>query len=525
MVQTGEVKKDLGGLLEGGPKPWIQIGAQMHDHPMILAGVPAKKFYYDAKTLVDTIADVTGYYQLDIFNAWGDNYNVEVEALGGKMIYGENSMPTIDFRDPLIKNPEDLRKLKLKAKEVDWYKDGRIPFALDTINLSQVYGMNQGLFTAPFSLAVGLRSYPRLIKDMRKRPEFAHELFTFIVDDVLVPYIKAQNDYCDIILALGPDAWAVVPNLSVKDMKEWVIPYNLQVTEKAKKFGVMAMCASGDYCEERLEKFDVDVLHGCFDVMIESQGAPVVVLGMGRWHEYPLEPVRDYTAKYREQGKKVTIVGGINARLLRDGPVEKIVGTIKHYIDTFAHEHNLSIFLINIPADTPPDHVHAAIAATHTYGRLPIADNLDEIEFELPLRESFNEWKQKPTPFPKVKVRRGLAGLLWQQMEPINNIEDFKEKYKDKTLKILYNLTDQKYGALITVENGKLDVKHIRNDKETLENLEVDASMACTAELFFDFSSGNISKISALFKMLTRKLKISGMKKMKELGEIMALLS
>ncbi|MFX0059526.1 MAG: uroporphyrinogen decarboxylase family protein [Candidatus Hodarchaeota archaeon] len=523
MAQHGEMEKGLGGLLERGPKPWIQIGAQMHDHPMLLAGIPAKKFYYDAKTLVETIADVAGYYQLDLFNAWGDNYNVEIEALGGKMIYGEKSMPTIDFRDPLIKEPEDLRKLKLKAKEVDWYKDGRIPFALDIINYCQEYGTNMGIFTAPFSLAVGLRSYPKLVKDMRKRPEFAHELFNFIVDDILIPYIRAQQDYCDIIYTLGPDAWAVVPNLSVKEMKEWVLPYNLEVTEKAKKFGVMAMCSSGDYCEERLEKFDVEVLHGCFDVMIESQGATVVSLGMGRWHEYPLEPVRDYTDKYREKGEKVIVSGGINARLLRDGPVEKIVGTIKRYIDTFARDYNLTIFLNNVPADTPPEHIHAAIAATHTYGRLPIADNLDEIAFELPHKKPFNEWKQNPTPFSKVEVRKGLAGLLWQQMAPINNIKEFKENYKDKTLKILYNLTDQKYGALITAENGKLDVKHILTDKETLKSLEVDSSMACTGELFFNF--GKMSKISALLKMLTGKLKIKNAKKMKELGEIMAYLS
>ena len=126
--------------------------------------------------------------------------------------------------------------------------------------------------------------------------------------------------------------------------------------------------------------------------------------------------------------------------------------------------------------------------------------------------------------FPKVEVRRGLAGLLWIQMKPINQSEKFKEMYKDKTLSILYNLTDQSYAALITVENGVLDIKHIRNEKETLDNLSVDASMACSTELFFDFSSGKLSKFSALIKMLTGKLKIKNMGKMKELGDIMALL-
>ena len=127
--------------------------------------------------------------------------------------------------------------------------------------------------------------------------------------------------------------------------------------------------------------------------------------------------------------------------------------------------------------------------------------------------------------FPKVEVRRGLAGLLWRQMEPVNELDKFKELYKDKTLSILYNLTDQSYATLIKVENSKLDISHIKKEKEVLENLQVDASMACSTELFFDFSSGSLSKFAALTKMLTGKLKIKGMKKMKELGDIMSLLN
>ncbi|MBA7541862.1 hypothetical protein ES705_34178 [subsurface metagenome] len=140
--------------------------------------------------------------------------------------------------------------------------------------------------------------------------------------------------------------------------------------------------------------FDTEILHGSFDVEVASQGSPSLFLGMGRWEEYPLEPVREYTARYREQGISVRITAGVNARLLRDGPVEKIVSTVKRFIDAFARDHELSIFLANLPMDTPAAHVHAAIAATHTYGRKPIADNLDEIEFNIPERESFQEWKK-----------------------------------------------------------------------------------------------------------------------------------
>jgi uroporphyrinogen decarboxylase len=383
----------IGGLLARGEQPWIDISAQMHDHSMTLAQVPAKEFYYDAEVLVETTADVAAYYNMDDLNPFADIYNFEIEALGGNMIYGEKSMPTIDFRDPLIKRPEDLDKLK--KKEVDFYNDGRLHYALETIEQSLKYGVIQGMFCSPFSMAVGLRSYPKLIRDMRRNPEFAHKLFKFIVDDVLTPYIKAQNRYSGVIMAIGADAWACIPNLSVEEMKEWVVPYNQRLMDNTKKFGVLSMNISGDYCEERPEKFDKEILHGSFDVEMASQGAPALFLGMGRWQDYPLDAVRDYTKRFRDNGETVTIMASINARLLRDGPPEKIIDLVKRHIDTFGRDHNLSIFCANIPADAPPEHIHAAIQATHTYGRFPIAENLDEVDFELKKRESFQEWKKK----------------------------------------------------------------------------------------------------------------------------------
>jgi putative sterol carrier protein len=311
-------------------------------------------------------------------------------------------------------------------------------------------------------------------------------------------------------------------------MKEWVVPYNLRLEKNVKKFGVTTMSVSGDYCEERVEKFDSKILHDSFDVEIASMGGtPALFLAMGRWHEYPLQAVRDYTEKFRKEGKAVTITAGINARLLRDGPIEKIIDTVKRYIDAFARDHSLSIFLSNVPYDTPPDHIHAAVAAVHTYGKLPIAANLDDIKLVLPKKESFDVWRKSQegkAEAPKEPERKGIAGLLWQQMGAINNSKKFKEQYKDAKMSFLYNLTDQRYSALITIENGTLDVKQIKSDKETIKSLKVDGLLACTAELFFDFSAGKLSKGAALGKMLTGKLKVKGAKKMQELAKIMALL-
>lgn len=126
--------------------------------------------------------------------------------------------------------------------------------------------------------------------------------------------------------------------------------------------------------------------------------------------------------------------------------------------------------------------------------------------------------------FPTVKIRRGLAGLLWQQMKAVNSVPKFKELYKDKSLKILYNLTDQKYAALITIKNGELDIEDINKEEKNLEDVEVDASLTCPGGVFFDFSSGDLSKLKMIWYMIIGKIKIKGMKKMQELEKIMSLL-
>jgi uroporphyrinogen-III decarboxylase len=398
-----KIKKGV-SLDPGDPKTWwmvsatqkhsrIPIMALMSDHSMFLAGVPAKKFYSDASANVTTTAAVAAYYGFDSASGGGDTYNYEAEALGQRLIYSDNAMPTADFRDPLIKEPKDLAKLKAP----DWLSMDRIRFILDVIKLNAGLGYKTGKFCAPFSLAVTLRSYPKLIRDLKKDPGFAHDLFTLLADEILPSYLKVQKKYCGIRAATGADAWAVFPNLSLDLIEKWVVPYAERLFNNCLDFGMMAMSAGGaDYCEERLEKFDKDILFRCFAIQKKLlSNMPMFVLGTGRWHEYPLEPVIEYLAPYKEKGIHVAVMTYINARLLRDGPVDRIVDNIKRFIDVLGRDHNLFVILANIPADTPPQHIHAAVATAHTYGHLPLAPDLDEIEFKVPERESFQEYVGK----------------------------------------------------------------------------------------------------------------------------------
>ena len=250
----------------------IPVSAQMHDHVMTLTGIPARVFFHEAAPAVEAFAQVAEYYGMDNFGTATDVYNYEVEAMGGNLIYGENSMPTIDFRDPLIKEPVDL----LKLRPPDFRKDGRLPYALECIKLMVEHprGRRSGFICGTFSMAVGMRSYPKLIRDMRRDPDFVRDLMTFIVDEVQIPYIKVQREYAGVTVVGAADAWAVVPNLSVEQLNEWDVPYGKRLREKAAEFGMVALSGGADYCEERPEKFDAAIFHDCLRAQMAIMSLP-----------------------------------------------------------------------------------------------------------------------------------------------------------------------------------------------------------------------------------------------------------
>lgn len=98
--------------------------------------------------------------------------------------------------------------------------------------------------------------------------------------------------------------------------------------------------------------------------------------------------------RVREYAKEnnLFITAGVDAPLLHAGPVEAIVERIKVYIENFGKDGRCMIHLNQIPGDTPPEHVHAAVAACHTYGRLPLDENLDSVQIEIPSHEDFSDF-------------------------------------------------------------------------------------------------------------------------------------
>ena len=355
----------------------IIIGAQSNDHSACLAKVASKRFFTDADVFTRTQLLVTEYYNLDTpINFW-DVYNVEAEALGQDVEYPLNGLPDVNRNKPLIASPADIDRLT----PPDPHTSGRLPWVRKvsrnylekTGNLDRVY------FTAPFSLAANIRGYEALVMDMLQRPESVHRLLTFICDDVLAPHIeliRSELNTPDLLMD-GRDAWASPPLITLDMMETFVVQYTQRLREKLGS-NLITRGNWGDAQSGDVDRF--------FTQKLRCSPGSLSVLDPDLFEVGP-ERVQAFTDRFN-----LSVVAGVDATLLKQGPMEAIVERIKLYIDKLGRDGRLLIHLNQIPADTPPEHIHAAVAACHTYGRLPIPKKLDEIPFKLPPRESFAEF-------------------------------------------------------------------------------------------------------------------------------------
>jgi len=360
----------------------IAIGAQINDHAAFLAGVSSERFFTDANIFTQTQLLVTEYYKLDTLSNFWDVYNVEAEAMGQKVVYYPDSLPDIDRNRPLIAMPSDLDRLHPPNP----YKSGRLPWIQKlNKNFLKITGkLDRVYFTAPFSLAANIRGYENLMEDMFIRPDFAHRLFKFICDEVLVPHIEVMRKEANMpdLLMDGRDAWASPPMITLDMMDEYVVTYNERLQDKVGG-NLITRGNWGDAKSRDPERF--------FSQKTKCSPGSLSVLDPDLYEVGP-ERVKAYANEHN-----LFVTAGVDATLIQEGPVEAIVERIKFYIDKTARDGRCMIHLNQIPGKTPCEHVHAAVAACHTYGRFPIPENLDNIQFEMPKRKSFSDFVKEKT--------------------------------------------------------------------------------------------------------------------------------
>ena len=114
------------------------------------------------------------------------------------------------------------------------------------------------------------------------------------------------------------------------------------------------------------------------------------------------------------------------------------------------------------------------------------------------------------------KKLRGFAGIVSKQIEPLHEMEEFQQKFKDTEVKVLLNAKDGKWAALLIIDKGKIYVEGIKNNpKENIskKNAGWDGLLQTTTPMFLELlGSDNLSTGKVIRKILTGKIKIRGVK-------------
>ena len=381
---------------------------QYHDHAMFVARVPARKYYWDAELLVSVQLAVARWYGFDCDNIVADFYNPEIEALGARMIYSDNAMPTVDSTQPLIRERADLDRLEsLDASR------GRIPVAVELARLASLRGRGPfvgGVFCGVFSFICQAMGYARAVRALRRDRVFAQELFDYAENQAIFPYLRAMAA-AGVKNLNGSDAWAAFPNLTLEMIEEWIVPSTRRLAERGKKelhATVREGLVAADYCEEDPAKFDKALMWRCFDLGQQILGQPAVFAAMGRTQDWDMRWLQEYGLRHRWMGGRVPLVVSLNGRFLRDSTPEGLVAKVREWLDILARDGRLLLAAGNIPADTPPANVHTVVQAIHTLGRYPLARDLAAVPLDPVRFEPFDEWlKGQPEADVVLKAREG----------------------------------------------------------------------------------------------------------------------
>jgi uroporphyrinogen-III decarboxylase len=330
----------------------VPVYAQICELIPVVMNETADKIYRDPELLTIGTFTICEKYGIDVPVVDLDTYNIEAEAIGQRLIYHKDIMPDIDRSRPLIRSKSDL----VKVKTPDFKKAGRCSLVVEMYRLfEKLTNVKAGIaFCAPFSLAANIRGISEIIMDIMVDPDFAHDLFTCVTEDVLIPYLQfLKAEFPHAPAMVGADALASLPMINEDIMHQWVAPY----IERLREAVGPNVCVPNQTGERHSKTPEIvmDIRRRCNPLYVEGQDPDVEALGPEFYKQYAL--------KY-----DLPLLLGVGAAFLNNSTPDEVTARVKHYVQIGGKNGRLWLYLCNLSPSTPEENIRSAIEAAHRYG-------------------------------------------------------------------------------------------------------------------------------------------------------------
>jgi MtaA/CmuA family methyltransferase len=302
-------------------------------------GQPLVRYYQDYRVLVEANMAVFEDFTPDIVQAISDPYR-EAADFGLVVEFPENGLPI--NREPLLKDPTDLAKLKIP----DPRTSPRMSDRLEAIQLfrEKVGGEVpiMGWVEGALAEAVDLRGMMNLMMDLIQRPEWVMELLE-ICGELSVQFSLAQMEAGADIIGLGD---AAASQISPAMYRRFALPYEQKVFSQVHNAG------------------GIGRLHICGDTnkilpdMVAS-GAKII----------DLDWMVDMSAAVNQFGDQVSFCGNIDpvAVLLQGTPEDVYRATLTNL--NAGGIHSICAAGCEVPINTPHENLAAQNRALQDYGQ------------------------------------------------------------------------------------------------------------------------------------------------------------
>jgi uroporphyrinogen decarboxylase len=271
----------------------------------------------------------------------------EAETLGAPVFWQEDEVPGPVADDPLVKDSDDLKRLRLP----DPLGPNRMHEQIVALKILQdELGPDEVVYAwveAPFQESAMLRGLSNLMTDLYERPALVHELMRFSLEMEL-EFGLAQVEAGARFIGVGD---AIASLASPRHYREFNLPYIVELISRLKKTGVRVKYHACGQTTALLPLF-ADI------------GADIL----------NLDSLTSLADAKRIVGEKVCVKGNIDpAGVMLQGTSAQVTEAARACIAAAGRGGG---FILSpgceLPRDTPPENLEALVAAAKSLGRYPL---------------------------------------------------------------------------------------------------------------------------------------------------------